>query len=91
MGGRARLVVIGGLSVMGGDGMHLSMCMDGGGGRCRSSVVVMGSISELANARPRLWVLMEGGCRLCGRSGPFWVVVGSRLSWVAVVGIPCRW
>ena len=26
-----------------------------------------------------------------GRSGLFWVVVGSRRSWVAVVGISCRW
>ena len=44
------LLVIGGPSVVGGDGAHSSMCMDGGGGRYRSSVVVVGSTSELAKA-----------------------------------------
>ena len=30
VGGWARLVVIGGLSVVGGDGAHSSVCVDGG-------------------------------------------------------------
>ena len=80
------VLAIGGPWVVGGDGAHLSMCVDGGGGRCRSNVVVAGSTSELANA-PSSFVGPEvSGCLLCGRSGAFWVVVGSRHSWVAVVG-----
>ena len=31
------------------------------------------------------------GCRLCGRSGLFWVMVDSRCLWVAVVSIYHRW
>ena len=50
VGGWAHLVIIGGLSVVGSDGMHWSMCVDGGGGRCRLSMVVVGLTSELVNA-----------------------------------------
>ena len=82
------VLAIGGPWVLGGDGAHLSMCVDGGGGRCQSNVVVAGSTSELANA-PSSFVV--SGCLLCGQSGAFWVVVGSRRSWVAVVSISCRW
>ena len=35
----------------------------GGGGRCRSSVVVLGLFSVFADARGRSWVLMVGGWR----------------------------
>ena len=44
------VLAIGGPWVLGSDGAHLSMCVDGGGGRCRSNVVVAGSTSELVNA-----------------------------------------
>ena len=85
------VLAIGGPWVVGGDGAHLSMRVDGGGGRCRSNVVAAGSTSELANA-PSSFVGPEvGSCLLCGRSGAFWVVVGSHRSWVAVVGLSHRW
>ena len=77
--------------VVGGDGAHLSMRVDGGGGRCQSNVVAAGSTSELANAPSSFMGPEVGGCLLCGRSGAFWVVVGSRRSWVAVVGLSRRW
>ena len=76
----AVVLVIDGLAcVVGNDGAHTSMCVDRGGGCCRSSVVGVGSTSVFANARPRSWVLMVCGCRLRGRSGPFgryWWAVG---------------
>ena len=82
------LVIDGVACVVGDDDAHASMCVDDRGGRCRSSVVVVGSTLAFANAH-RSWVLMAGGCRLCGRSGPFWVVMGSRRLWEAGVSI-CR-
>ena len=81
------VLAIGGPWVVGGDGAHLSMRVDGGGGRCRSNVVAAGSTSELANAPSSFMGHEVSGCLLCGRSGAFWVVVGSRRSWVAVVGL----
>ena len=86
------VLVIEGLARVGGDdGAHTSMCVDGRGGCCPASVVVVGLTSAFANARPPPWVLMVGGCRLCGRSGPFWVVVGSLHSREAVVSIYSGW
>ena len=41
------ILAIGGPWVVGGDGAHLSMCVDGGGGHCRLNVVVAGLTSEL--------------------------------------------
>ena len=85
------VLAIGGPWVLGGDGAHLSMCVDGGGGRCRSNMVVAGSTSELVNA-PSSFVGPEvSGCLLCGQSGAFWVMVGSHHSWVAVVSISRQW
>ena len=38
-----------------------------------------------------LWVQMVGSCCLCWAVGLFWVMVGSRHSQEAVVGIPRGW
>lgn len=73
------------------DGAHLSMSVDSGGGCCQSIVVVGGLTSAFANACPPSWVLMVGGCHLCGQSGPFWVCEGSHHSCVAEVGISRCW
>ena len=85
------LVIDGVACVVGNDDVHVLMCMDGHGDRCWLSVVVVGSTLAFANARPRSWVLMVGGCCLCGQSGPFWVVMGSRRSWEAGVSICHGW
>ena len=48
------VLAIGGPWAVGGDGVHLSMCVDGGGGHCQSNMVML----ELANTCPCWWVLM---------------------------------
>ena len=85
------LVIDGVACVVGDDGAHASMCVDGGGGHCRSSMVVVGLTLAFANARPHSWVLMVGSCCLCGWSGPFWVMMGSRHLWEAGVSICHGW